>query len=565
MSFQVNKINDRLSVATQLNASELDGLKAKGFKTIINNRPDDEETGQPRSAALSKDAKRLGFAYYELPVTGGNITDSHVEQFDNIVENQNGPILAFCRTGTRCATLWALSEADNATTDSILKQAKQAGYDLTALKPRIEKRREATAANKAYSETHDIVIVGGGSAGLATAASLLKRQADLDIAIIEPSEVNYYQPGWTMVGGGIFPAEKTKRKTQDVMPRSAKWIRSEVIGFDPDRNSILLDDGQQIGYERLVVAAGLQLDIEKIDGLSDALGKNGVTTNYQYHLAPYTWQLIRNFRGGTAIFTQPAMPIKCAGAPQKVMYMAADYWRDNKILNGTNVLFCSAGAAIFGVKAYVPTLMKYIEKYNISLNFEENLVAVDGSSQTAWFERKDENGKAHRVSRKFDILHVTPPQSAPDFIKKSPLANQDGWIDVDAQTLRHQRYANIYAVGDCGSMPNAKTMAAARKQAPVAAENILADISGKQLRALYDGYGSCPLTVERGKIALTEFGYEGKLLPTFPKWLIDGTKPSRLAWWLKVKIMPAVYWRLMLKGREWLAKPDVKPDPKTGL
>jgi len=565
MSFQVNKINDRLSVATQLNARELQALKEQGFKTIINNRPDDEETGQPRSATLSEDAKQLGLAYFELPVTGANITDAHVEQFDNIVENQNGPVLAFCRSGTRCATLWALSEADNATTDSILKQAQQAGYDLSALKPRIEQRREATAANIAYSVTHDIVIVGGGSAGLATAASLLKRQAGLDIAIIEPSENNYYQPGWTMVGGGIFPAEKTRRKTQNVMPRSAKWIRNKVIGFDPDRNAVLLEDGQQVGYKRLVVAAGLQLDFEKIEGLSETLGKNGVTTNYQYHLAPYTWQLIRRFKGGTAIFTQPPMPIKCAGAPQKVMYMAADYWRDNKILKGTNILFCSSGAVIFGVKAYVPTLMKYVGKYNIGLNFEENLVAVDGTSQTAWFERKDENDKVHRVSRKFDMLHVTPPQSAPDFIKMSPLANQEGWVDVDPTTLRHQRYENIYAVGDCGSMPNAKTMAAARKQAPVVAENLITDRGGKHINAHYDGYGSCPLTVERGKIALTEFGYEGKLLPTFPKWLIDGTKPSRLAWWLKVKIMPFVYWSLMLKGREWLAKPQLKPDPKTGL
>lgn len=561
----VKKINERLSVATQIRCSELRDIANQGYKTIINNRPDNEEPNQPTSESLAKDAKRFGLAYFPLPVTGDNITDDQVEQFDNIVENQNGPVLAFCRTGTRCASLWALSEADNSTTESILKTAQRAGYDLAALKPRIDERRAHTPANPSNSETHDILIVGGGSAGIATAASLLKRHRDLKIAIIEPSSVNYYQPGWTMVGGGIFGAEKTVRDTKTLIPKNTKWIQGRVLSFDPERNAVVLEDGRQIGYAHLVVAAGLQLDIDKIEGLEQSIGKYGVTTNYQFHLAPYTWQLIRNMSRGTAIFTQPPMPIKCAGAPQKVMYLACDFWRKTKRLKGINVHFCSAGEGIFGIKDYVPTLMKYIKKYGIYVSYQETLVAINGPSGTAWFDRVDTDGNLRRVSRQFDIIHVTPPQSAPDFIKNSSLANEEGWVDVDKKTLKHRRFENIYAVGDCGSMPNAKTMAAARKQAPIVATNLLADINARDEHAEYDGYGSCPLTVEHGKIALTEFGYDGRLLPTFPLWMIDGTKPSRLAWWLKVKIMPLVYWRLMLNGREWLAKPKLTKDKTLGL
>jgi len=560
----VKKLSEQVSVSSQITGAELERIRALGFEAVINNRPDDEEEGQPESKDLETESKRLGLAYFSLPVVGGNITDQQIKDFDNIVESQKGSILAFCRTGTRCAMLWALVEAKRSSSYTILKKTSDAGYDLSALKPRIDNQRSKALSAAKQDISYQVLIVGGGASGLAVAASLIKRESKLDIAIIEPSEVNYYQPGWTLVGGGIFGADKTARKTQTLLPKPVKWIKSRVATFNPEDNSVTLDDGLSVGYSKLVVAAGLQLDIEKIDGLAQTLGKNGVTTNYQFHLAPYTWQLIRNMNEGEAIFTQPQMPIKCAGAPQKVMYLACDFWRKSKTLNKTNVHFCSAGEGIFGIKEYVPTLMKYIKRYGIDLNFKETLVAIDGPKKTVWFNRENDDGSLHRIHRKFDMIHVTPPQSSPDFIKYSPLANSTGWVDVDPKTLRHVKFRHIYALGDCASTPNAKTMAAARKQAPVLALNLIADLHSRNEHAEYDGYGSCPLTVEYGKIALTEFGYNGKLLPTFPTWLIDGTKPSRIAWWLKVKLMPQVYWRLMLQGREWLAKPKPIKGKTTG-
>jgi len=251
------------------------------------------------------------------------------------------------------------------------------------------------------------------------------------------------------------------------------------------------------------------------------------------------------------------MPIKCAGAPQKAMYLSGDHWHRTGVLDKINIKFCNTGGAIFGVAAFVPALMEYVKRYNAELNFGETLVKVDGPNKTAWFEKTDVDGNKSQVERKFDMLHVCPPQSAPDFIKSSPLANEAGWVDVDQHTLQHNKYPNIYGLGDAGSTPNAKTMAAARKQAPIVASNMIFQMEGQNSRANYDGYGACPLTVEKGKVVLAEFGYGGKLLPSVPTWMINGTKPTRAAWFMKDSLLPNVYWNQMLKGKEFLAKPEI--------
>ncbi len=398
--------------------------------------------------------------------------------------------------------------------------------------------------------SHTIAIIGGGAAGIATAASLLKRRPDLDIAIIDAAEVHAYQPGWTMVGGGVFKPEVTVRPMASVMPKGVTWIRAAAKTFEPENNQVTLEDGSRVRYEALVVAPGIRLAWDQIEGLEQTLGQNGVTSNYRYDLAPYTWELVEGMKQGRAIFTQPPMPIKCAGAPQKAMYLACDHWLRSGRLDAIDVAFCNAGGVLFGVADYVPALMSYIEKYGIDLDLGHTLIAVDGPAQKAFF--KTEDGE---VTREFDMLHVVPPQVAPQFLADSPLAAESGFTDVDQHTLQHTRYPNVFGLGDAGAMPNAKTAAAARKQAPIVAVNLIEHLDGHGPKAGYDGYGSCPLTVERGKIVLAEFGYGGKLMPSFPTWLVDGTKPARLSWMLKADALPWIYWNGMLKGREWMAGP----------
>ncbi|MGZ9705768.1 FAD-dependent oxidoreductase [Pseudomonas sp. GNP013] len=397
----------------------------------------------------------------------------------------------------------------------------------------------------------DIVVIGGGSAGIGLLASLLKRDPQLNIILIEPNDFHCYQPAWTLVGGGAYDLQKTRRPLADVLPNGVTWIQAAASELLPDEQTLVLDSGQRVTWNNLIVCPGLRLAWEKVEGLQDTLGRHGVTSNYSYEHAAYTWQLVQQLKGGKAIFTQPAMPIKCAGAPQKAMYLSCDHWLKQGSLKNIDVEFNLAGAALFGVATFVPPLMKYVEKYNARLAFNSNLIKVDGPARKAWFEVKGADGNVSVEEKSFDLLHVVPPQVSPDFIRQSALADAAGWCDVNPHSLQHVRYPHIFGLGDVCGTSNAKTAAAVRKQIVVVAENLLALRKQAPLPLKYDGYGSCPLTVEKGKVVLAEFGYGGKLLPTFP---LDPTRARRSMWFLKATLLPWFYWNGMLKGREWLTR-----------
>lgn len=550
---ELKKINDRLYVGAQITISDVDELKAKGFGSIICNRPDGEAPDQPSFAEIKAAAEKVGIQAHYLPITPGSISDTQFKDFAQMLEKTPEPVLAYCRSGTRSTTLWSLGAAIKRPVAEILATAKAAGYDLANIANRmagIEK-----SSQKTTDAHHAIVIVGGGAAGISVAASLKARNQELDIAIIDPADVHYYQPGWTLVGAGVFTPAQTARTMASVIPKGVKWIKTAVVSFEPENNIVTLEGKRSVSYDRLIVCPGIKLDWGAVEGLEETLGKNGVTSNYRFDLAPYTWELVQNMRSGRAIFTQPPMPIKCAGAPQKALYLSADSWFRNGTLTNIDIQFNNAGGVLFGVKDYVPSLMEYVQKYNAQLNFFYNLIAIDGVSKKATFRVSKPDTEPTTVEMDFDMIHVCPPQCAPDFIRTSPLADTAGWVDVSQETLRHTKYKNIWSLGDVSNTPNAKTAAAARKQAPVVAQNIIADIEGHSPTAQYDGYGSCPLTVERGKIVLAEFGYGGVLKPSFPKLIIDGTKPSSLAWFLKETLLPPIYWKAMLKGHEWMAGP----------
>ncbi len=552
---EIKNLTTRFSVAEQITTTDVPSIAQAGFKSIICNRPDGEGSDQPNFKEIEQAAALHGLSVHYLPVESGKVTDEQGQTFGQLMDEMPKPILAYCRTGMRSASLWALANAGKTPMSSIIETTAKVGYDLKALTRRIV--NGGITPVDAPNVTHDVVIIGGGAAGISVAASLLSRSPKLDVAVIDPADVHYYQPGWTMVGAGIFDASFTARTMGSLLPHGVTWIKSAVAAFEPERNCIILDGCRVVSYKQLVVCPGLKLDWNGIEGLTDTLGRNGVTSNYRYDLAPYTWKLVQKLKGGKAIFTQPPMPIKCAGAPQKAMYLSADHWKKQGVLHNIDIHFCNAGAVLFGVADYVPALMEYVKAYGIGLNFGRTLISVDGGTKKASFSQTAADGTKQIITQDFDMIHVVPPQKAPDFIRVSQLADAAGWVDVDPTTLRHKNYENIFGLGDATNTTNAKTAAAARKQAPVVAHNVLAAMGQLKGQAKYDGYGSCPLTVERGKIVLAEFTYGGKVAPSFPKWLIDGTKPSAMAWFLKERILPPLYWDAMLKGREWLAQPEL--------
>ena len=551
---ELKKITEKVTVSPQITADDMAAIKDAGFRAIICNRPDGEGADQPSFEEIEAAAKAVGIEARYVPVKSGMVTDEDVAAFGGALKEIQRPVLAYCRTGTRSATLWSFHEAKKRPMPEILAATKAAGYDMNGVARRIAN------GGKTPTDTgdakFDVVIVGAGAGGISVAASLKSRKSGLSIAVIDPADIHYYQPGWTMVGGGIFEAQQTAKTMGSLIPRGVKWIKAAVAAFDAQNNAVILDGCRVVKYDRLVVCPGLKLDWGQVEGLEETLGRNGVTSNYRYDLAPYTWQLVQEMKQGRALFTQPPMPIKCAGAPQKAMYLSGDAWFRRGVLKNIDVQFMNAGGVLFGVKDYVPALMKYVEKYDATLNFFHNLVSVDGPAKTATFKVAKPDTDPTEVTVEFNMMHVCPPQVAPDFIRVSPLADAAGWVDVDQATLRHKSFQNIWSLGDVMNAPNAKTAAAARKQAPAVADNIVADIAGKSPVAAYDGYGSCPLTVERGKIVLAEFGYGGVMKPSFPTWLVDGTQPTRAAWFLKEKMLPPIYWQAMLKGKEWMAKPE---------
>lgn len=384
-----------------------------------------------------------------------------------------------------------------------------------------------------------IVIVGGGTAGLSVAARL----KGFDVTIIEPSEKHYYQPLWTLVGGGIVSKETTERAEKDYIPSGANWIKDKVTEFLPDENAVKTESGKKIEYDFLVVAAGIQLDWGKVKGLPEALGKNGVCSNYSYQTVDSTWQFIRSFKGGNAIFTQPNTPIKCGGAPQKIAYLAEDYFRKNGVRDKVNVKFITGTPSIFTSPHYAPTLTKHCEDTGIETKFKLNLAEIRAESKEAVFKHVE---TGEEVIEKYDMIHVTPPMSAPDFIKQSQLANEAGWVDVNKDTLQHNKFANIFGLGDSSSLPTSKTGAAIRKQVPVVVENLQHASKGESLSAKYEGYTSCPLVTGYDSLIMAEFGYDLKPQETFP---FDQNKERYSMYLVKRYVLPQLYWNGMLKGR----------------
>ncbi|MET0386414.1 MAG: FAD/NAD(P)-binding oxidoreductase [Polyangiales bacterium] len=394
------------------------------------------------------------------------------------------------------------------------------------------------------TEHHAVLIVGGGTAGISTAARLRQAQPLLDVAIIEPSDRHLYQPIWTLVGAGVCAKETSVRAEADFIPDGVTWIRDAVTEIDPHRHVVLTRGGARVTYEHLVVAAGIQLDWNKIKGLEGNLGRDGVCSNYSYDLVDSTWRTLRGLKGGNAIFTFPSTPIKCAGAPQKIMYLADDYLRKLGVRDRSRVIFASAGARIFGVEKYARALSKVVERKQIETLFRHDLVEVRAAAREAVFKPLDGDGP--EVVLRYEMLHVVPPQSAPDFIKRSPIADVDGWVQVDKFSLQHTRFPNVFSLGDCSSLPCSRTGAAIRKQVPVLTANLLAVRDGQPALARYDGYASCPLVTGYGKLILAEFDYDLKPAESFP---FDQSQERYSMYALKAYALPNLYWHGMLRGR----------------
>lgn len=412
------------------------------------------------------------------------------------------------------------------------------------------------------STHHQVLIIGAGTAGIMAASQLKKQKPNISIGIIDPADTHYYQPAWTLVGANAYKFKDTARPMKSLIPDGVTWYQEFASEFNPEGNEVSTKNGKKYTYDYLIVCPGLQIDPTLVDGLEESLGKGVICSNYTD--PDHTWEVLKNFKGGTALFTQPTTPIKCGGAPQKIMYLADDALKKSGARDKTNITFATAGTVIFGVKPIAKTLMKVVDRKNIQLNFGYKLVAIDAKEKIAWYEMAEHenyhnktNGvkiveDGNRKGIKFDMMHLAPPQRAPDFIKNSPFAIDTGWMKVDKHTMQSPDYANVFGLGDICGLPTAKTGAAIRKQTPIVVSNIQKLMQSNEItKKSYNGYSSCPLVTGYGKMVLAEFDYDKNFIPD-PKLkqmlVFDSSVEHWRLWMLKKYILPNLYWNKMLKG-----------------
>ena len=396
---------------------------------------------------------------------------------------------------------------------------------------------------------HKVLIVGGGSGGITVASQLLIASPGLDVAILEPAAIHEYQSGWILAGAGLLPYEQTHRPEAAVIPAGAVWIQDRATAFEPEAQRVITEAGETLSYDVLVVAMGIQLNWSTIKDLPEGLGHHGIVSNYSHDHIATTWETIGGFQGGNALFTHPATPIKCGGAPQKVMYLADDIFQATSGVGvNTRVIFCSALAQLYPVKAYNATVEHVVARRGIEARLHHNLIEVHPEEQVAVFEVRQEGRDPFREEIRFDLLHVVPPMAAPDVVAHSPLAIEGpgGWVEVNKNTCQHKRFADVFALGDVSSLPTAKSLAAIRGQAPVLVANLLAQLDGRPLAAHYDGYTACPLITSFHSVVMAEFDYDLQPVSSF---LVDPTQERWSMWLVETRMFPWVYWNRVLKGR----------------
>ncbi|XP_062318637.1 sulfide:quinone oxidoreductase, mitochondrial [Osmerus eperlanus] len=400
-----------------------------------------------------------------------------------------------------------------------------------------------TSSNTCSKEHYKMLVLGGGSAGITMGARMKRKFGAKNVAIVEPSEMHYYQPIWTLVGAGAKTLDSSGRTTASVMPSGVKWVKSSVQEISPDTNTVRTDNGVEITYEYLIVALGLELHFDKIKGLPEGFEYSKIGSNYSVKTVEKTWNALQNFKEGNAIFSFPNTPVKCAGAPQKIMYLTDAYLRKTGRRANSTVIYNTSLPVLFGIKKYADTLWEIVKRQDLQVNLRQNLIEVRADKQEAVFENLDKPGETKVFE--YEMLHVTPPMGPTAVLKGSLLSDASGWLDVDKDNLQHKKYPNVFGIGDCTNLPTAKTGAAVAAQSSVLDRTVTKVLKKEKPDKKYDGYTSCPLVTSYNTVVLAEFDYNGQPLETFP---IDQSKERRIMYHMKADVMPHLYWHGLLKG-----------------
>lgn len=411
---------------------------------------------------------------------------------------------------------------------------------------------QAAPAQTRHPTSARIVIVGAGAAGL-TCASLLSQQLDgARITLVDARQAHYYQPGYTLVAGGIKPAGYPVSATADYVPRGVEWIAQAAAEIDADARQVVTADGRSLPYDYLIVACGLSLDYGAIEGMDESLiGTNGLGSLYHSAAKAYTtWQLLTQFadNGGVGVFQRPGTEMKCAGAPLKYTFLTDDHLRRRGRRAKSELIYNAHNKTLFSVPIVSEKVRMLFQDRGIVTHYDRILTAIDPGRRIATFSTPQGTTELG-----YDFINVIPPMRAPQVVRNSTLPWRagpfaaDGWVEVDPHTLRHVRHPEIFAVGDAAGVPKGKTAASIKWQAPVAVDHLIASLRGTESTLSYDGYTSCPLITRLGRAMLVEFDYQNNLKPSFPG-IIAPLEELWITWVMKTMALKPTYIS-MLRGR----------------
>lgn len=406
----------------------------------------------------------------------------------------------------------------------------------------------STQKAKAFSSKAKgkIVIIGGGAAGISMAARLKSWLDKPDITLIDPSDRQFYQPGFTLIASGVYQPDDVWRKQEDCIPNDIKWIKDSVAAVDPVWNQVTTKNNGKIAYDFLVLTPGIQINWEKVEGITQAtLGQGNAHSIYDFEGAQKTWKAIQEFSktGGRGIYTDTYTKHKCGGAPKKICLLTEHYTRKQGTRETVDLNFYTASKELYDVPFFTPRLLEIYKERNIPINLNVRVKGVDTAAKQVHFEKIETVGDQKVYTpfvEDYDFLHFTPPMSAPDFVREAGLGWTEGklaadaWVMVDKETLVHKTYPNIVSLGDVAGIPTSKTSAAIRKQVPIAAKNLISLMEGKEPAEKYDGYAACPIVTDYGHVLLCEFNYKKEAQNSFPFTLLDTSKEQWAAWLLKV-------------------------------
>lgn len=420
-----------------------------------------------------------------------------------------------------------------------------------------------TQTAKAFSSSAKgkIVIIGGGAAGISMAARLMNWLDEPDVTLIDPSDRQFYQPGFTLIASGVYTPDEVWKKQEDCMPDGVKWVKDSVLAVDPVWNQITTGKNGKIPYDFLVLTPGVQTNWEKVEGITkDTLGQGNAHSIYDFEGAQKTWKAIQEFSktGGRGIYTDTYTKHKCGGAPKKICLLTEHYTRKQDTRNAVNLDYYTAAHELYDIPYYTPRLLEIYKERNIPINLNVRVKGVDTAAKQVHFEKIETNGEEKTITpfvENYDFLHFTPPMSAPDFVREAGLGWTEGklaaeaWVMVDKETLVHKKYPNIISLGDVAGIPTSKTSAAIRVQVPIAAKNLISLMEGKEPAEKYNGYAACPIVTDYGHVLLCEFDYDKKPASSFPFTMLDVSHEQWLAWILKVYMLKPMYFYGMLNGR----------------